>query len=169
MFIDRLINQGNAPLLEQWMRFTQARHRLIAQNVVTQDWIDGTATAFSDNLELEFEAGKTYKANQADWFAGRWSGLHAPADPEYARRNVETGIDRKLLDYVEKNHPQYMKAPEAWSDASLSSLENYAREQKPAPVGPEGPPVANEPDLPAWFKAMMQKSGGGSGGAAPKT
>lgn len=34
MFIDRLINQGNAPLLEQWMRFTQARHRLIAQNVV---------------------------------------------------------------------------------------------------------------------------------------
>jgi len=34
MFIDRLINQGNAPLLEQWMRFTQTRHRLIAQNVV---------------------------------------------------------------------------------------------------------------------------------------
>ena len=34
MFIDRLINQGNAPLLEQWMRFTETRHRLIAQNVV---------------------------------------------------------------------------------------------------------------------------------------
>ncbi|CAA9393955.1 MAG: hypothetical protein AVDCRST_MAG64-1321 [uncultured Phycisphaerae bacterium] len=34
MFIDRLLNQGNAPLLEQWLRFTQARHRLIADNVV---------------------------------------------------------------------------------------------------------------------------------------
>ena len=34
MFIDRLLNQGNAPLLEQMLRFTQARHRLIAENVV---------------------------------------------------------------------------------------------------------------------------------------
>lgn len=34
MFVERLINQGNAPLLEQWMKFTQARHRLIAENVV---------------------------------------------------------------------------------------------------------------------------------------
>lgn len=34
MFVERLINQGNAPLLEQWMRFTQARHQLIAENVV---------------------------------------------------------------------------------------------------------------------------------------
>src|SRR5687768_7902872 len=34
MFVDKLLNQGNAPLLEQWMRFTQQRHRLIAQNVV---------------------------------------------------------------------------------------------------------------------------------------
>lgn len=34
MLIDRLLNQGNAPLLTQWLRFTQARHRLIAENVV---------------------------------------------------------------------------------------------------------------------------------------
>lgn len=34
MFIERLINQGNGPLLEQWLKFTQARHRLIADNVV---------------------------------------------------------------------------------------------------------------------------------------
>ncbi len=32
MFIDRLLNQGNAPLLEQMVKFTQARHRLIAEN-----------------------------------------------------------------------------------------------------------------------------------------
>jgi flagellar basal-body rod protein FlgB len=34
MFIDRLVNQGSAPLLEQMLHFTAARHRLIAENVV---------------------------------------------------------------------------------------------------------------------------------------
>ena len=37
MFIDRLLSQGNAPLLEQMLRFTAARHRLIAENVVNVD------------------------------------------------------------------------------------------------------------------------------------
>ncbi len=41
----------------------------------------------------EFEAGKNYKPNEADWFAGRWSGLHKPADPETARRNINTAIE----------------------------------------------------------------------------
>ncbi|HEY8668982.1 MAG TPA: hypothetical protein VIL86_20200 [Tepidisphaeraceae bacterium] len=34
MFIDRLLNQGNAPLLERMLEFTAARHKLIAENVV---------------------------------------------------------------------------------------------------------------------------------------
>jgi flagellar basal-body rod protein FlgB len=34
MFIDRLLNDGNAPLLEQMLRFTDARHRLLAEDVV---------------------------------------------------------------------------------------------------------------------------------------
>lgn len=34
MFVERLLNQGNAPLLEQMLKFTDARHRLIAENVV---------------------------------------------------------------------------------------------------------------------------------------
>jgi flagellar basal-body rod protein FlgB len=34
MFIDRLINQGATPYLEQTLRFTAARHQLIAENVV---------------------------------------------------------------------------------------------------------------------------------------
>jgi len=37
MFIERLLDQGNAPLLEQMLRFTAARHRLIAENVVNVD------------------------------------------------------------------------------------------------------------------------------------
>jgi flagellar basal-body rod protein FlgB len=34
MFIERLFNQGNGPLLEQTLKFTQARARLIGENVV---------------------------------------------------------------------------------------------------------------------------------------
>ncbi len=101
-------NEGDEPSFTQPQMYAQIRKhpkvskiygdRLIAEGVVTQDWIDETAKTFSDNLEVEFEAGKTYKANKADWFAGRWSGLHMPADDEHARRNVETGIDKKLMD-----------------------------------------------------------------------
>lgn len=33
MFIERLINQGNAPLLQKMMDFTAHRHELIAENI----------------------------------------------------------------------------------------------------------------------------------------
>lgn len=34
MFIDKMLNNGSEPFLEQTLRFTAARHKLIAQNVV---------------------------------------------------------------------------------------------------------------------------------------
>ena len=34
MFIENLLNQGNAPLLEQTLKFTAARQRLIGENIV---------------------------------------------------------------------------------------------------------------------------------------
>lgn len=37
MFIERLLNQDSAPLLERMLKFTAARHRLIAENVVNID------------------------------------------------------------------------------------------------------------------------------------
>jgi hypothetical protein len=35
---------------------------------------------------------------------------------------------------VLERFPMYQVAPEKWVDPSLSSLENYARTQKPAPA-----------------------------------
>ena len=37
MFLDNLLNRGNAPLLERVIQFTQARHRLLAENIVNVD------------------------------------------------------------------------------------------------------------------------------------
>ena len=34
MFLDRLFNQTDAPLLEQTLKFSAARHKLIAENIV---------------------------------------------------------------------------------------------------------------------------------------
>jgi flagellar basal-body rod protein FlgB len=37
MFIDRLLNEGNGPLLEQTLRFTEARHQMLLDNVANVD------------------------------------------------------------------------------------------------------------------------------------
>lgn len=34
MFLDRLLNQGNLPLIEQTVKFAQARQRMLAENIV---------------------------------------------------------------------------------------------------------------------------------------
>ncbi|MBX9857975.1 MAG: 2-oxoglutarate dehydrogenase E1 component [Sphingomonas sp.] len=103
-------NEGDEPSFTQPLMYDRIRQhpavsdiygkKLIAQGVVDQAWIDGQIKSFIDLLEGEFEAGASYKPNKADWFAGRWSGLHAPADPETARRNIETGIEPKLFDSI---------------------------------------------------------------------
>ncbi len=72
--------------------------RLVSQGVIDDNWASEHATRFVAQLEAEFSASAGYKANQADWFGGRWKGLSKPADPETARRNVETGISKKLMD-----------------------------------------------------------------------
>jgi 2-oxoglutarate dehydrogenase E1 component len=72
--------------------------RLQAEGVIDANWAAEHAMRFVALLEQEFTAGQDYKANEADWFGGRWKGLSKPADPETARRNVETGIAKKQMD-----------------------------------------------------------------------
>lgn len=40
---------------------------------------------------------------------------------------------KDVLQRVQERYPQYLVAPEVWTEPSLSSLENYARQQQPAP------------------------------------
>ncbi|MCM8730866.1 2-oxoglutarate dehydrogenase E1 component [Hephaestia sp. GCM10023244] len=101
-------NEGDEPGFTQPLMYKAIRKhpgvaeiyskRLIEEGVVDQAWVDDHINQFTTLLESEFQAGQSYLPNKADWFAGRWSGLHAPADAESARRNVETGIDKKLFD-----------------------------------------------------------------------
>ncbi len=101
-------NEGDEPGFTQPLMYKKIRahppvsaifaERLVSQGVIDKDWRAETETNFVAHLEAQFEASKSYKSNEADWFAGRWTGLHKPADPEGARRNVPTGIEAKLFD-----------------------------------------------------------------------
>ena len=43
-------------------------------------------------------------------------------------------VSAPVLARVRERYPSYLVAPETWEEPSLSSLENYARTQEPAPV-----------------------------------
>lgn len=101
-------NEGDEPSFTQPLMYSQIRQhprvsevyaaRLVEEGVIDRNWAGETAAHFIAVLDQEFEAGKTYKANEADWFGGRWSGLNKPADPETARRNINTAIEPKLFE-----------------------------------------------------------------------
>ena len=103
-------NEGDEPSFTQPLMYAKIRQhppvstlygaRLQAQAVIGDGSVDDLRNAFIARLEEDFEAGKNYKPNKADWFAGRWSGLHAPADAENARRNIATGVSDKLFDGI---------------------------------------------------------------------
>ncbi|HEY1124455.1 MAG TPA: 2-oxoglutarate dehydrogenase E1 component [Sphingobium sp.] len=101
-------NEGDEPSFTQPLMYAQIRQhppvsevyarRLRDEGVIDENFLQSATNEFTAHLEEEFESAKTYKANHADWFAGRWSGLHQPADVETARKNVETAIPAKLFE-----------------------------------------------------------------------
>ncbi|MEZ5694957.1 MAG: 2-oxoglutarate dehydrogenase E1 component [Sphingomonadaceae bacterium] len=101
-------NEGDEPKFTQPLMYDAIRQHppvssVYAQRLISEgEIVTGYATQLREEIDellsAEFEAAKSYKANEADWFAGRWSGLHKPADPETARRNVHTAIEPKLFE-----------------------------------------------------------------------
>ncbi|NIJ60510.1 2-oxoglutarate dehydrogenase E1 component [Qipengyuania flava] len=101
-------NEGDEPKFTQPLMYDEIRQhpkvsaiysaRLEEEGVIEKGFADGLIAEFTDHLEREFAEAKDYKPDQADWFGGRWAGMNKPADPETARRNVETAIEKKLFD-----------------------------------------------------------------------
>ena len=101
-------NEGDEPGFTQPLMYARIRQhppvsalyaaRLQEQGVIGASGLADFETAFVAHLEEQFIAGASYKANEADWFGGRWSGFNKPVDPETSRRNVPTGIEAKLFD-----------------------------------------------------------------------
>ena len=103
-------NEGDEPSFTQPLMYKTIRKhppvselfgaRLVDEGVIDGDYVATHRGEFVAHLEEEFKLGASYKANKADWFAGRWSGLYAPKDEGNTRRNVDSGVTSKLFDAV---------------------------------------------------------------------
>jgi 2-oxoglutarate dehydrogenase E1 component len=68
--------------------------RLIAESVITQADMDSWVSEFEAFLDKEFEAGKAYQADKADWLDGKWSHM-ALADGD--ERRGQTAVPAQKL------------------------------------------------------------------------
>ncbi|WP_284734647.1 2-oxoglutarate dehydrogenase E1 component [Sphingosinicella terrae] len=100
-------NEGDEPSFTQPLMYAAIRKhppisevyaaRLRDEGVVDESWVSGQVDEFTQLLEGEFEAARSYLPNKADWFEGRWSGLNKPSTPEDERRNVGTAVDEAAV------------------------------------------------------------------------
>ncbi len=96
-------NEGDEPMFTQPLMYeTIKAHpgvrelygaRLIEEGIITRDELDGWTSDFDTYLDEQFEAGKTYHADKADWLDGKWSGLGLPENDE-RRGDTEVSMER---------------------------------------------------------------------------
>ncbi len=98
-------NEGDDPTMTQPLMYAKIKEhpsvrdlyaqRLVGEGVATQSEVDSWISEFDTFLDTEFDSGKTYHADKADWLDGKWSGLKLPGSEE----SGVTGVPRqKLLD-----------------------------------------------------------------------
>jgi 2-oxoglutarate dehydrogenase E1 component len=68
--------------------------RLVAEGVATEAEVAGWLAEFEAFLDAEFDAGKTYHADKADWLDGKWAGL---ALPDGEDRRGDTAVPLQKL------------------------------------------------------------------------
>jgi 2-oxoglutarate dehydrogenase E1 component len=100
-------NEGDDPTFTQPLMYSKIRAlrstreiyaaRLVAEGVLTEAEVDALVAKQEAWLDEQFEAGKTFKADKADWLDGQWKGVGLAEDDE---RRGKTGIPaEKLMDY----------------------------------------------------------------------
>ncbi len=85
-------NEGDDPTMTQPLMYARIKgqpttmaiygERLIGEGVLTRQDFDAWQRQFEEFLDSEFDAGKVYKANKADWLDGAWAGFKLPEDDD---------------------------------------------------------------------------------------
>ncbi len=70
--------------------------RLIAEGLLSDGQLASMINEFVSYLEDEFDVGRDYKVDEADWFGGKWQGFGTAAEDQEDRR-AETGIGEVTL------------------------------------------------------------------------
>jgi 2-oxoglutarate dehydrogenase E1 component len=102
-------NEGDEPMFTNPVMYKKIKthkttlslytERLVKDGLIPEGEIEDMKTAFQAHLNDEFEAGKDYKPNKADWLDGKWSHLDSRKE-EYQRG--ETAIAPETLADVGK-------------------------------------------------------------------
>ncbi|WP_170467127.1 2-oxoglutarate dehydrogenase E1 component [Ruegeria arenilitoris] len=87
-------NEGDEPMFTNPIMYKKIKthkttlslytERLVKDGLIPEGEIEDMKAAFQAHLNDEFEAGKDYKPNKADWLDGRWSHLNKNKE-EYVR------------------------------------------------------------------------------------
>ncbi|TMV10221.1 2-oxoglutarate dehydrogenase E1 component [Ruegeria sediminis] len=102
-------NEGDEPMFTNPIMYKRIKthkttlslytERLVRDGLIPEGEIEDMKAAFQAHLNEEFEAGKDYKPNKADWLDGRWSHVDKSKE-EYVRG--ETAITPETLAEVGK-------------------------------------------------------------------
>ncbi|NIZ12898.1 2-oxoglutarate dehydrogenase E1 component [Phaeobacter sp. HF9A] len=100
-------NEGDEPMFTNPLMYKKIKghkttlslytERLVKDGLIPEGEIEDMKAAFQAHLNEEFEAGKVYKPNKADWLDGRWSHLDRK-DEDYQRG--ETAIKPETLEEI---------------------------------------------------------------------
>ena len=103
-------NEGDEPMFTNPAMYNRIKkhkttlqlytERLVKDGLIPEGEIEDMKAEFQAHLNEEFEAGKDYKPNKADWLDGRWSHMDRQKEGNYQRG--ETAIKEETLQEVGK-------------------------------------------------------------------
>jgi 2-oxoglutarate dehydrogenase E1 component len=103
-------NEGDEPMFTNPIMYKKIKghkttlslytDRLVKDGLIPEGEIEDMKAAFQAQLHEDFEAGKVYKPNKADWLDGRWS--HLDREGEKYQRG-KTAIAKKTLAEIGKS------------------------------------------------------------------
>ncbi|MGB1034585.1 MAG: 2-oxoglutarate dehydrogenase E1 component, partial [Primorskyibacter sp.] len=101
-------NEGDEPMFTNPIMYNAIKghkttlslytERLVKDGLIPEGEIEDMKAAFQAHLNEEFESGKVYKPNKADWLDGRWSHLDRQDKEKYQRGS--TAVPRDTFDQI---------------------------------------------------------------------
>jgi len=95
-------NEGDEPMFTNPIMYKKIKtqkttltlytERLVKDGLIPEGEIEDMKAAFQARLNEEFEAGKTYKPNKADWLDGRWSHMDRRNAGKYQRGKTSVKV-----------------------------------------------------------------------------